>query len=96
MFDVFYQEETLLNVMRSVTRNWRSILLTAVLAIILVYLFSIIGYLTFQDDFVMPVSAKDSNGKYWEYRGRILQSPGRDIVQIIFISLKALFNIVAF
>lgn len=44
LFDVVYREETLLNVIRSVTRNGRSIVLTAVLALILVYMFSIIGY----------------------------------------------------
>jgi hypothetical protein len=41
-------EETLRNVIRSVTRNWQSIILTGLLALILVYHFSIIGYLFFQ------------------------------------------------
>lgn len=50
-----YREETLLNVIRSVTRNGRSIIFTAVLALILVYMFSIIGYIFFQDDFLVPV-----------------------------------------
>lgn len=50
-----YREETLLNVIRSVTRNGRSIIFTAVLALILVYLFSIIGYIFFKDDFLVPV-----------------------------------------
>lgn len=45
----------MLNVIRSVTRNGRSIILTAVLALILVYLFSIIGYIFFKDDFLVPV-----------------------------------------
>ncbi|XP_071509549.1 inositol 1,4,5-trisphosphate receptor-like [Diadema antillarum] len=58
MLDVVYQEETLLNVIRSVTRNFRSIALTTVLALILVYLFSIIGYLTFRDDFVISVDSR--------------------------------------
>ncbi|XP_076363094.1 inositol 1,4,5,-trisphosphate receptor isoform X2 [Tachypleus tridentatus] len=55
LLDVVYQEETLLNVIKSVTRNGRSIILTAILALILVYLFSIIGYLFFRDDFLMEV-----------------------------------------
>ncbi|XP_055907369.1 inositol 1,4,5-trisphosphate receptor isoform X2 [Eupeodes corollae] len=55
LFDVVYREETLVNVIRSVTRNGRSIVLTAVLALILVYLFSIIGYIFFKDDFLVPV-----------------------------------------
>ena len=36
---------------RSVTKNWFSIMLTFVLALILIYIFSILGYLFFQDDF---------------------------------------------
>lgn len=55
LFDVVYREETLLNVIRSVTRNGRSIIFTAVLALILVYLFSIIGYVFFKDDFLVSV-----------------------------------------
>ncbi|KPM03397.1 inositol 1,4,5-trisphosphate receptor type 1-like protein [Sarcoptes scabiei] len=55
LLNVIYQEETLRNVIRSVTRNGRSIILTAILALILVYLFSIIGYLFFRDDFLLEV-----------------------------------------
>lgn len=55
-----YQEETLKNVIKSVTRNGRSIILTAVLALILVYLFSIIGYLFFRGDFLMEVDSRAS------------------------------------
>ncbi|XP_011161060.1 inositol 1,4,5-trisphosphate receptor isoform X2 [Solenopsis invicta] len=55
LFDVVYREETLLNVIKSVTRNGRSIVLTAVLALILVYMFSIIGFMFFKDDFLVPV-----------------------------------------
>jgi inositol 1,4,5-triphosphate receptor type 1 len=55
LFDVVYREETLLNVIKSVTRNGRSIILTAVLALILVYMFSIIGYMFFKDDFLVSV-----------------------------------------
>ncbi|XP_034023350.1 inositol 1,4,5-trisphosphate receptor type 1-like [Thalassophryne amazonica] len=55
LFDLVYREETLLNVIKSVTRNGRSIVLTAVLALILVYLFSIVGYIFFKDDFILTV-----------------------------------------
>ncbi|GAB1604735.1 inositol 1,4,5-trisphosphate receptor type 1-like isoform X6 [Argonauta hians] len=55
LLDVVYREETLLNVIKSVTRNGRSIILTTVLAVILIYLFSIIGYVFFRDDFMMEV-----------------------------------------
>uniref|UniRef100_A0A672JC27 Inositol 1,4,5-trisphosphate receptor n=1 Tax=Salarias fasciatus TaxID=181472 RepID=A0A672JC27_SALFA len=53
LFDLVIREETLLNVIKSVTRNGRSIILTAVLAIFLVYFFSIIGFLFLKDDFRM-------------------------------------------
>jgi hypothetical protein len=54
LFDVVYREETLLNVIRSVTRNGRSIILGAVLALILIYMFSIIGYFSFMSLFHVP------------------------------------------
>lgn len=53
LFNMIYQEETLKNVIRSVTRNGRSILLTALLALILIYSFSIVGYLFFRDDYIV-------------------------------------------
>lgn len=65
-----YREETLLNVIKSVTRNGRSIILTAVLALILVYMFSIIGYIFFKDDFLVNVD-EATEGK--------LAGPIRDI-----------------
>ncbi|RXG67948.1 Ryanodine receptor 1 [Armadillidium vulgare] len=59
LFDVVYREETLLNVINSVTRNGWSIILTAALALILAYMFSIVGFLLFQDDFTMTVSKNE-------------------------------------
>lgn len=64
LFDLVYREETLLNVIKSVTRNGRSIILTAVLALILVYLFSIVGFLFFKDDFILAVD-KVPNKTFW-------------------------------
>ncbi|CAG4962499.1 unnamed protein product [Colias eurytheme] len=61
LLDIVYREETLLNVMRSVTRNGRSILLTAVLALVLVYMFSIVGYMFFRDDFLVNVDRLDDD-----------------------------------
>ena len=46
-------EETLLNVMKSVTKNAKSILWTAVFAIILVYIFAFVGFIFFRDDFLI-------------------------------------------
>uniref|UniRef100_A0A8B9LAA2 Inositol 1,4,5-trisphosphate receptor n=1 Tax=Astyanax mexicanus TaxID=7994 RepID=A0A8B9LAA2_ASTMX len=72
LFDLIYREETLFNVIKSVTRNGRSILLTAVLAIILVYLFSIVGFLCLRDDFIMEVdylsNINDSGELLYELR----------------------------
>ncbi|KAA0201449.1 hypothetical protein HAZT_HAZT004472 [Hyalella azteca] len=56
MLDVVYREETLFNVIQSVTRNGWSIVLTAALALILIYLFSIIAFVFFRDDFTMDVT----------------------------------------
>ncbi|XP_056104548.1 inositol 1,4,5-trisphosphate receptor type 1 isoform X3 [Rhinichthys klamathensis goyatoka] len=73
LFDLIYREETLLNVIKSVTRNGRSIVLTAVLALILVYLFSIVGYIIFKDDFILNVdripnkTLEHSAGKMGEF-----------------------------
>ncbi|XP_053618764.1 inositol 1,4,5-trisphosphate receptor isoform X3 [Plodia interpunctella] len=61
LLDIVYREETLLNVMRSVTRNGRSILLTAVLALVLVYMFSIVGYMFFRDHFLVSVDRLDED-----------------------------------
>uniref|UniRef100_M4AG82 Inositol 1,4,5-trisphosphate receptor n=1 Tax=Xiphophorus maculatus TaxID=8083 RepID=M4AG82_XIPMA len=58
LFDLIYREETLFNVIKSVTRNGRSILLTALLALILVYLFSILGFLFLKEDFIMEVDTE--------------------------------------
>ncbi|XP_051009458.1 inositol 1,4,5-trisphosphate receptor type 3 [Acomys russatus] len=61
LFDLIYREETLFNVIKSVTRNGRSILLTALLALILVYLFSIVGFLFLKDDFIVEVDRLPGN-----------------------------------
>ena len=53
--DVIYYEETIFNVIRSVTKNGRSIILTTMLAVILIYLFSIVGFIFFKDDFQLEV-----------------------------------------
>ncbi|XP_048589146.1 inositol 1,4,5-trisphosphate receptor isoform X2 [Nematostella vectensis] len=53
LLDVIFREDTLLNVIRSVTRNGRSIILTGILALIIVYMFSIVGFLFLKDDFLI-------------------------------------------
>ncbi|GAA48211.1 inositol 1 4 5-triphosphate receptor type 1 [Clonorchis sinensis] len=57
LLDVVNREETLLNVIRSVTKNGRSILLTAVLALVIIYMYALLGYLFFRDDFLLDVEA---------------------------------------
>lgn len=64
MLDIVASEETLRNVIRSVTRNWQSIILTGLLALILVYLFSIVGYMFFQKDFRLEVEKLDNGVEY--------------------------------
>uniref|UniRef100_A0A8C5JQ63 Inositol 1,4,5-trisphosphate receptor n=1 Tax=Junco hyemalis TaxID=40217 RepID=A0A8C5JQ63_JUNHY len=72
LFDLIYREETLFNVIKSVTRNGRSILLTALLALILVYLFSIVGFLFLKDDFILEVDRlPDSKAKGWAVLGLV-------------------------
>lgn len=64
------------NVIKSVTRNGRSILLTALLALILVYLFSIVGFLFLKDDFILEVDRlPDSKAKGWAAPG-VVAHPG--------------------
>lgn len=58
LLDVVIREETLHNVIRSVTGNWQSIVLTMFFALVLVYLFSIAGFLYLKDDFVIEVTPK--------------------------------------
>ncbi|NWQ59572.1 ITPR3 protein, partial [Neopipo cinnamomea] len=65
LFDLIYREETLFNVIKSVTRNGRSILLTALLALILVYLFSIVGFLFLKDDFILEVDRLPDTKGLW-------------------------------
>ena len=55
LLDVIVYEETIFNVVRSVTKNGRSIILTTMLAVILIYLFSIVGFLFFREDFQLEV-----------------------------------------
>uniref|UniRef100_A0A915CQ64 Inositol 1,4,5-trisphosphate receptor n=1 Tax=Ditylenchus dipsaci TaxID=166011 RepID=A0A915CQ64_9BILA len=59
LFDIVASDDTLRNVIRSVTRNWQSIILTGLLALILVYIFSIVGYAFFQKDFRLEVHKLD-------------------------------------
>lgn len=51
LLHLIYKEETLRNVIKSVTTNGKSILLTALFAQILIFQFAIAGHIFFQDDF---------------------------------------------
>ncbi|CAI2351552.1 unnamed protein product [Caenorhabditis sp. 36 PRJEB53466] len=55
LFDIVATEETLQNVIASVTRNYSSIVWTGLLAAILIYGFSILGFLFFRHDFYLEV-----------------------------------------
>ncbi|KAI1296916.1 Inositol 1,4,5-trisphosphate receptor type 1 [Halotydeus destructor] len=81
LLSLVYQEETLRNVIRSVTRNGRSIILTAVLAVILIYLFSIFGYMFFRDDFILEVSPlRASKGSTKMAAANSLSPPGLEAI----------------
>ena len=56
LIDIVKRFETLQNVLLSVTKNIQSILLIAVLAIILIYLYSILGYMFFSNDFMIATN----------------------------------------
>ncbi|KAG5678613.1 hypothetical protein PVAND_008274 [Polypedilum vanderplanki] len=53
LLEIVHREETLLNVVQSVTRNGRSIIFTSIIMLILIYLFSIIGLVFFNNDFLL-------------------------------------------
>ena len=60
LFDIVVRYDTLRNVINSVTRNLKSIVLTAILALILIFLYSIFGYVFFPDDFLLPTHPKEA------------------------------------
>ncbi|KCV71988.1 hypothetical protein H696_01395 [Fonticula alba] len=59
LFDIVVRDETLRNVIRSVTRNGRSILMTAFFGLIIVYMFSLVAFVGLRDDFVIELSEQD-------------------------------------
>jgi DNA-binding response OmpR family regulator len=63
---MIFRDATLLQVTQSVTRNGKSIMLTMMLALILIYLFSLVGFIFFRDDFLTHVQASF----YSSYRSR--------------------------
>ena len=70
MLFLMKDEETLLNVMKSVTKNAKSILLTFLFAIILVYIFAFVGFIFFRDDFIIEADEL-SDVAVHKYQGRI-------------------------
>ena len=56
---MIFREETLQNVISAVTGNLRSIIFTFILALILVYFFSIFGFIFFQGK--ERVTSQDNN-----------------------------------
>ena len=63
----------MLNVIRCVTKNAKSVLLTAVFAVILIYLFSICGFLFLQNDFIMEVDPNtDSNIQFFLIKNKVI------------------------
>ena len=52
LFDVVIKSSLLKYVLKSVTENWLQLVLTAILAVVVVYIYSIIGFIFFRDSFV--------------------------------------------
>ncbi|KFO23129.1 Inositol 1,4,5-trisphosphate receptor type 3 [Fukomys damarensis] len=94
LFDLIYREETLFNVIKSVTRNGRSILLTALLALILVYLFSIVGFLFLKDDFILQVDRLPGNHSQGPWDSGLCRSIL--LTALLALILVYLFSIVGF
>jgi hypothetical protein len=59
LWHIVITDETLRNVIQSVTRSWMSIVMTAILAVIILYHFAIVGYVHFGDDFKLDVRGPD-------------------------------------
>ena len=82
LLDFVYREDTLLNVIKCVTKNAKSVLLTAIFAVIIIYLFSICGFLFLQDDFIMEIESKipseKSNFHFSNYSSNGLQDTSSD------------------
>ncbi|CAF3881064.1 unnamed protein product [Rotaria sp. Silwood2] len=55
---MIFRDATLFHVTQSVTRNGKSIMLTMMLALILIYLFSVVGFIFFRDDFLSNIQTK--------------------------------------
>ena len=56
LLDIVYRSEALKNVLASVTHNGRQLLMTAVLMMFVVYVYSIVGFSKFRDDYVVDAS----------------------------------------
>ena len=55
-------------VTQSLTRNGKSILLTMVLALILIYLFSLLGFICFRDDFLSTIQPRKYSMPHHRHR----------------------------
>ena len=64
LLDIIFRDSTLSHVTQSVTRNGKSIMLTMMLALILIYLFSLLGFVFFRDDFLSNIQKKKHSIRY--------------------------------
>lgn len=62
LLNLVYREETLRNVIKSVTKNGKSILITVVLGLIVILLFAIVAHKFFPE--VIHIDLKDDNKEY--------------------------------
>lgn len=75
LLDMIFRDATLLQVTQSVTRNGKSIMLTMMLALILIYLFSVMGFIFFRDDFLSHIQTRLFSPSYSHHRYRRTNSP---------------------
>lgn len=57
LMDIVYRQETLRNVLKSVTRNGHQLLMTAVLLAFLVYIYAVLGFIFFRQSFAVSSTA---------------------------------------
>jgi ABC-type nickel/cobalt efflux system permease component RcnA len=68
LLDVIFRDATLFQVTQSLTRNGKSIMLTMFLALVLIYHFSLLGFLCFRDDFIHNVQQRNHSSNSHRYR----------------------------
>jgi hypothetical protein len=94
LLDMIFRNATLLQVTQSVTRNGKSIMLTMMLAIILIYLFSVLGFIFFRDDFLTHLQTR-LYSSYSHHRYRRTNNPSKTMT-LTRMSISSLSVLICF